>query len=140
MKKYTKTQLLNLKVQDLVQVGVDYKIVIAHAIISEQVGNILIDCELFDLSHLVVGSNDYDSRVELAEMILRKQNGLPPKVWYNSIMIKDNVKSKLITFLKVILFVFMVGIGYLVLHYVNDDDAHRLIDDVVEDVVEAEVK
>ena len=140
MKTYTETQLLELSVQDLVQVAVDYKIVIAHAVISEQVGNILIDCELFDLSHLVVGSNDYDSRVELAEMILRKQNGLPPKVWYNSVMIKDNVKSKLITFLKVILFVFMVGIGYLVLHHVNDDDAHRLIDDVVEDVVEAEVK
>jgi len=140
MKTYTEAQLLELSVQDLVQVAVDYKIVIAHAIIDEQVGNILIDCELFDLSHLVVGSNDYDSRVELAEMILRKQNGLPPKVWYNSIMIKDNVKSKLITFLKVILFVFMVGIGYLVLHHVNDDDAHRLIDDVVEDVVEAEVK
>ena len=140
MKTYTEAQLLELSVQDLVQVAVDYKIVIAHAVISEQVGNILIDCELFDLSHLVVGSNDYDSRVELAEMILRKQNGLPPKVWYNSVMIKDNVKSKLITFLKVILFVFMVGIGYLVLHHVNDDDAHRLIDDVVEDVVEAEVK
>jgi len=140
MKTYTETQLLELSVQDLVQVAVDYKIVIAHAVISEQVGNVLIDCELFDLTHLVVGSNDYGSRVELAEMILRKQNGLPPKVWYNSVMIKDNVKSKLITFLKVILFVFMVGIGYLVLHHVNDDDAHRLIDDVVEDVVEAEVK
>ena len=74
-KKYTATELYHMNVQSLVEVGVKLHIVIAHQIIAQDVGYIAIDCQLKDLSNIVIYSSDSSSRQPLIELILQAQDG-----------------------------------------------------------------
>ena len=74
-KKYTATELFHMNVQNLVEVGDKLHIVVAHEIIAQDVGYIAIDCELKDLSNIVIYSNDSSSRQPLVELILQAQDG-----------------------------------------------------------------
>ena len=73
--KYTESELYNMSVQNLVEVGVKWKIIIAHQIIEEEVGHIAIECQLRDLSNIVIDSLDANSRTPLIELILQDQDG-----------------------------------------------------------------
>ena len=74
-KKYTATELYNMSVENLVEVGDKLHIVVAHEIIAQDIGYIAIDCELKDLSNVVIYSNDSSSRQPLIELILQAQDG-----------------------------------------------------------------
>ena len=74
-KKYTATELYNMPVENLVEVGDKLHIVVAHEIIAQDIGYIAIDCQLKDLSNIVIYSDDSSSRQPLIELILQAQDG-----------------------------------------------------------------
>ena len=72
--KYTESELYNMSVQNLVEVGIKLHIVIAHQTIKLQIGEIAIECQLVGLKNIVIDSSDSSSRQPLVELILQAQD------------------------------------------------------------------